>query len=90
MQKRYDKVKALVAQPTFLLFFFLSGAPARSGEKPPFSRETPIVHAVRKGDPAVVNLSTVSAVDPCSNPFSSFGQEYRIQLKNEETCIGYV
>ena len=49
---------------------FFASSPAASDD---FSRETPVVKAVRKVSPAVVNISSEQQVRQRSNPFSHYG-----------------
>ncbi len=58
----------------YMAFVFLSTA-VMADVAPPYQRETPIVHAVRKVSPAVVNISSEYEVRRRANPFSGFGMD---------------
>ncbi len=77
----------------FSAIFAVSAAAADS------LRETPIVKAVRKASPAVVNISTAYEVRSRPNPFSGFGNPFfdeffkdffdpRFQRRQQQTSLG--
>lgn len=47
----------------------------RPAQAAPYNRETPVVAAVRKVGPAVVNISSKKSVERRPNPFSAFGAD---------------
>ena len=61
------KYLAGIVIPAMVIF---ASSPAASDD---FSRETPVVKAVRKVSPAVVNISSEQQVRQRSNPFSHYG-----------------
>ena len=58
-----------------LLFFLLILALPKTGWSMNSSRESPVVRAVRKVSPAVVNISSSYAVRKRANPFTGFGMD---------------
>lgn len=55
----------------FVLFAVLGQAPVSADER--YNRRTPLVKAVEKVSPAVVNIYTTEISRPARNPFRSFG-----------------
>jgi S1-C subfamily serine protease len=73
-------MKSLKTQPQILLAILivamvLLGAGPSTGSSTPYQRETPVVNAVRKVSPAVVNISSQYEVRRRANPFSGFGMD---------------
>jgi Do/DeqQ family serine protease len=77
----------------------LSAAFAASAAAADSLRETPIVKAVRKASPAVVNISSAHEVRSRPNPFSGFGNPFfdeffkdffdpRFQRRQQQTSLG--
>ena len=65
--------KAVLVLTGAALFLSLSPAVAALAKDGPFSRETPVVIAVRQAGPAVVNISTRQVSTSRSGPFRPFG-----------------
>ena len=55
------------------MVLFMAGPSIGSGTE--YQRETPVVNAVRKVSPAVVNISSQNEVRKRANPFSGFGMD---------------
>ncbi len=82
---------------TLLVFVALAAAGPVNAADP--LRETPVVKAVRKASPAVVNVSSAQEVRSRANPFSGFGNPFfdeffkdffdpRFQRRREQTSLG--
>jgi len=77
----------------------LAAAPAVQAAAADSLRETPVVKAVRKASPAVVNISSAYEVRSRPNPFSGFGNPFfdeffkdffdpRFQRRQQQTSLG--
>ncbi|MGD9004688.1 MAG: hypothetical protein PVH94_10000, partial [Desulfobacterales bacterium] len=65
-----NKLVSILFASLFMFSILLLPQPGRSLQS---ERESPIVQAVRKVSPAVVNISSSYAVRKRANPFSGFG-----------------
>jgi serine protease Do len=83
----------------FACLLVFSTALAASAEAADPLRETPVVKAVRKASPAVVNIGTAYEVRTRPNPFSGFGNPFfdeffkdffdpRFQRRQQQTSLG--
>jgi len=68
MFKKYIPIPAIL----FLFLFFFPFNTTAHGEQAEYIRESPVVRAVRKVSPAVVNISSERVVKRRSHPFSAF------------------
>jgi len=76
MHKHLDRIKNKMGYSFFaLLFLFLVFGLPQPGWSLKTERESPVVRAVRKVSPAVVNISSSYAVRKRANPFSGFGMD---------------
>ena len=72
MNVRSFRISMLVAGCIAMVSYFGEGSLVFASRQ---SRETPVVMAVRKTEPAVVNIRSVNIVERRDNPFSSWGSD---------------